>query len=314
MKLTRWLKRAALIAAAIPAAGFLYERLSARRAKLGRLPFGDFVTVNGRRVYTLVQGQDQPGPTVVLLAGAGSLAVTWLSIMAFVRDFAPVLAYDRPGLGWSDPIPGSRRPHTIATELRQLLEASNVPKPYIVVGHSLGGLHALAFADLYPQDVTGLVLVDSSHPKMHLRREIDWAAEQAGLKQMRRNARWGWWRARAGLPGGNFAVLPKTVRKALRDIGPSGAETIQREVHSIFSGLDLAHWPDVPTTVLTRTPASFPSSRAWQELQADFAKRFPRSKHLVLPDSGHGIPHDAPQEVITAIRELVESYREAQGH
>ncbi len=309
MKLTRWLKRVALIAALVPAAGYLYEQLAARRARKGALPFGDSLTVNGRRVYVLREGQDQAAPTVVFLAGAGSLAVTWLSIMSFVRDFAPTIAYDRPGLGWSDPIPGSRPPHTIAVELRQLLDASGLPKPYILVGHSLGGLHALAFADLYPHEVVGLVLVDSSHPKMHLRSEIDWAAEQAGLKRMRRNARWGWWRVRAGLPGGNFAVLPRQVRTALRDIGPSGAETIHREVASIFKGLDLTHWPDLPTIVLTRTPAPYPSSRAWQELQADFARRFPRSQHRILSNAGHGIPHDAPREVIAAVRELVEMSR-----
>jgi pimeloyl-ACP methyl ester carboxylesterase len=236
--------------------------------------------------------------------------VTWLSILAFVREFAPALAYDRPGMGWSAEIPGARDPHTLAGELRTLLEQANLPRPYILVGHSLGGLHALAFADLYPQDVAGLVLVDSSHPKMHLRHDLaNWTDERKGLKTMRRNARWGLWRARAGLPNGNFAALPKHVRIALRDIGPNGAATIQREVGSIFNGLDLHHWPDVPTIVLTRTPAPFASSRAWQELQADFARRFPRSQHRILPNAGHGIPHDDPQAVIDAVRELVETYR-----
>jgi pimeloyl-ACP methyl ester carboxylesterase len=310
MNWTRWLKRAALAAALIPVAGYVYERLAARRASKGHLPFGDFVTVNGRRIYAIVQGQEQPAPTVIFLAGAGSLAVTWLSVLAFVREFAPVLAYDRPGLGWSDAIPGARTPHTLAAELHALLEQTNLPRPYILVGHSLGGVHALAFADLYAHDVAGLVLVDSSHPKMHLKPELVNPVEmRTDLGRMRRNARWGWWRARAGLPDGNFATLPKQVRIALRDIGPNGAATIQSEIHGVLNGTDLSHWPDVPTIVLTRTPAPFASSRAWQELQVDFANRFPRSQHRILPNAGHGIPHDDPQAVIDAVRELVEAYR-----
>lgn len=311
MTFSRWLKRAALIAALVPAAGYLYEQWGARRAKQVRLPYGDFLTVNGRQVHVIVRGQEQAAPTVVFLAGAGSLAVTWLSIMAFVRAFAPALAYDRPGMGWSDPIAGERDPHRLAGELHSLLKVSQRPGPYILVGHSLGGLHALAFADLYPQEVAGLVLVDSSHPKMHLRHDLaNWADERAGLKRMRRNARWGWWRARAGLPGGNFAALPTQVRVALRDIGPGGARTIESEVTSALNGVDLHHWPDVPTIVLTRTPAPFPSSRAWQDLQADLARRFPRGQQRILPHAGHGIPHDDPQAVIDAVRELVEAYRQ----
>lgn len=83
---------------------------------------------------------------------------------AGIAEFARVVAYDRSGLGWSEPGPNSRDARSIARELRTALRSADLPGPYVPVGSSLGGLYALAFADEFPEETAGVVLVDSMHP------------------------------------------------------------------------------------------------------------------------------------------------------
>jgi pimeloyl-ACP methyl ester carboxylesterase len=87
-----------------------------------------------------------------------------------------VVSYDRAGLGWSESSGASHNAHTIARQLHTALRSAGVEAPYVVVGHSLGGIFVRAFADLYPDEVSGLVLLDASHPDQWQR----FPAETAG--------------------------------------------------------------------------------------------------------------------------------------
>jgi pimeloyl-ACP methyl ester carboxylesterase len=80
-----------------------------------------------------------------------------------------VCAYDRAGMGWSEPGPEPRDARQISGELHTLLEGANIEGPYVLVGHSTGGLHARMYADRYSDEVAGVVLVDSSHPEQFTR-------------------------------------------------------------------------------------------------------------------------------------------------
>lgn len=104
----------------------------------------------------------QPAPTVVLESGLGDGGSVWRKAIAHLGQSLPVFAYDRPGYGRSPASRTPRDPCTIATELHARLQAAGRAPPYILVGHSLGGQYAYAFARLFPQEMAGLVLVDAT--------------------------------------------------------------------------------------------------------------------------------------------------------
>ncbi|MFR9804483.1 alpha/beta fold hydrolase [Pseudonocardia sp. RS010] len=103
------------------------------------------------------------GVPVVWLAGGGMFGLYYWNVHALAAGFTTSVLYDRLGTGWSDvvdlPRPGSR----VTDDLRELLEAIGLPGPYVLVGHSLGGLYARLFAKRFPDDVAGLVLLDPTH-------------------------------------------------------------------------------------------------------------------------------------------------------
>jgi pimeloyl-ACP methyl ester carboxylesterase len=103
-------------------------------------------------------------PTVVLEAGWCDDWMTWSAILPKMRSHTRVCAYDRAGVGASDSQTGLRTSEQMAEQLHTLLTSANVPGPYLVVGHSIGGMNMLVFADRYPNEVVGVVLIDSPHP------------------------------------------------------------------------------------------------------------------------------------------------------
>lgn len=147
------------LAAAVVLAGCLYQQLggySDRRRYAGK---GRWVDIgNGRKLYLLEQGSG--GPTVVFEAGIAATNLNWRHLQQTVSQFASTASYDRGGLGWSSPCRTPRTPRHIAVELHQLLESAGIQPPYVLVGHSFGGLVVRRFALLYPQEVNSIVLVD----------------------------------------------------------------------------------------------------------------------------------------------------------
>ena len=101
--------------------------------------------------------------TVVFDAGLGDSSASWDVVQSEISRFAHAVSYDRAGRGQSHFVPGSRTSLDIANDLRAMLEAAQIPGPYILVGHSFGGYNIRVFADRFPDLVAGLILVDSSH-------------------------------------------------------------------------------------------------------------------------------------------------------
>ena len=124
-------------------------------------PPGKLVDIGGYRLHLNCTGKS--GPTIVLIAGAGDFSFDWGLVQRDVTRFAGVCSYDRAGLAWSDPGPTPRTMRQDAHELQLLLRAARIKAPYVLVGHSIGGLIARVYAGQYPDEVLGMVLVDSTH-------------------------------------------------------------------------------------------------------------------------------------------------------
>jgi len=122
------------------------------------------VDLGGWRLHLNCTGQVSASqPTVILEAGAGDFSVGWSLVQPEVARFARVCSYDRAGLGWSDLGPRPRTLRQIVWELHTLLEKAGVRPPYVLVGHSYGGILARLYAFTYPSEVGGIVLEESGH-------------------------------------------------------------------------------------------------------------------------------------------------------
>lgn len=124
-------------------------------------PPGKLVDVGGYRLHLNCTGKS--GPTVVLIAGAGDFSFDWGLVQPGVSRFTRGCSYDRAGLAWSEPGPTPRTMRQDAYELHMLLKAARIRGPYVLVGHSIGGLIARVYAEQYPDEVAGMVLIDSTH-------------------------------------------------------------------------------------------------------------------------------------------------------
>ncbi len=147
------------LAAALVAAGFLYQWLGSRYDRLRYAKEGRWIDIgDGCRLYLLEKGTGEA--TVLFESGIAATNLNWFHIQQQVAGFATTASYDRGGLGWSCPCRTARTPGNIAAELHQMLEGAGIKPPYILVGHSFGGLVMRRFALLYPDEVTSVVLVD----------------------------------------------------------------------------------------------------------------------------------------------------------
>jgi len=124
-------------------------------------PPGKLIDIGGYRLHLNCTGDK--GPTVVLINGAGDFSFDWSLVQSGISRFARVCSYDRAGFAWSDPGPTPRTMKQEAFELHTLLNAAHIKGPYVLVGHSLGGLVARVYASQYKQDVAGVMLIDSTH-------------------------------------------------------------------------------------------------------------------------------------------------------
>jgi pimeloyl-ACP methyl ester carboxylesterase len=123
---------------------------------------GELIDVGGHRLDLNCTGSG--GPTVVLQPGGGDFSSVMAWIAPAVASETRVCVYDRAGRGWSEPADSPQDAIQIATDLHALLHRANVPGPYVLAGHSFGGLYVLTYADRYPDEVAGMVLVDSTNP------------------------------------------------------------------------------------------------------------------------------------------------------
>ncbi len=143
-------------------------------SRLGQPP-GAILSIEGRKTH--IQCSGAGSPAVILEAGIGSNSLQWSLVQKEVAAFARVCSYDRAGTGWSERRPGVRDAARISGELEALLAVAGERPPYLLVGHSLGGILARVFASRRPQDIAGLVLIDPSPTEL----KQGWASQLAAL-------------------------------------------------------------------------------------------------------------------------------------
>jgi pimeloyl-ACP methyl ester carboxylesterase len=148
----------ALLALAV--AGAIYQAIATERAERAYPPPGEMVDVGGYSLHINCVGQGSP--TVVLDAGSGLFSAQWVRVQRQVSSATRVCAYDRAGMGWSEMGPDPRDARQITSELHTLLGKAGTDGPYVLVGHSFGGMYMQTYAARYPDEVAGVALVDSS--------------------------------------------------------------------------------------------------------------------------------------------------------
>jgi pimeloyl-ACP methyl ester carboxylesterase len=152
------------LAFAFVAAGFLYQWIGAHRDRMLYARDGRWVDIGrGCRLYLLEKGAG--GPTVLFESGIAATNLNWCHIQEIVSQFTHTASYDRGGLGWSSQANTARTPGNIAIELHEMLQRAGIEPPYVLVGHSFGGLVMRRYALLYPEDVSGVVLIDPMRPE-----------------------------------------------------------------------------------------------------------------------------------------------------
>jgi pimeloyl-ACP methyl ester carboxylesterase len=225
--------------------------------------------------------------------GGGSM-VNWAWVQPEVARATRVCSYDRAGYGWSEPGPGPSGPRAAATDLHTVLSRAGVAGPYVLVGHSLGGVIVRQFAADHPSDVAGIVLLDAAHPDQYARHP-EYLKE---IKDLMPLIRWAPLLARLGLmrlyvatgDGFDFGELPARPRAELaaewsssqhwdRELAMlSTAESFYAEAQS------LGKLGEVPLVVIT---AGDNSLIGWKELQVELAALSTNSVHRTVEGATH---------------------------
>jgi pimeloyl-ACP methyl ester carboxylesterase len=167
-RILRWIRNAllwslvALLVALV--VGAIYQAIATEIDQREAFPGpGEMVDVGEHRLH--LNCIEQGSPTVVLDGGWGYTSVEWSGwVQPEVAEHTRVCTYDRAGMGWSEPEPGPPDATRVASELHTLLQKADEEGPYVFVGHSLAGLYSRIYAERYPEEVAGMVLVDSTHP------------------------------------------------------------------------------------------------------------------------------------------------------
>lgn len=296
-------------------------------------PAGGLVDVGGYRLHLACEGEG--GPTVVMEAAIGETGLLWSLVQPGVAKMTRACVYDRAGLGWSDPSPKPRTPTVMAEELHALLAAAEVPGPYVLVGHSFGGLLVRLYAARYPREVAGLVLVDSAHEDQYRRAPSE---IQELVPQFEEQARQQFEGLKALIASGSLdaAMLPvppglpeaaAEIFRALVAASPKHVETLIAEqqavqtIHAELAAAKITNLGDLPLVVLSHgQPMAMPGlteqvnqayEQLWQQLQAELARLSSQGRLVVAEGSGHYIQLERPQLVIDAISDVVAAARTA---
>jgi len=312
----------------LPAAGFIYQK-AATHLDERRFPMhGKKVEVDGHKLHLNCSGSG--APTVVLDAGLGDSAVTWALVQPQVAAFTRICSYDRLGYGWSDEANLPRDSEHVARRLHQLLTNAEIVGPYILVGHSFGGLNQLVFASLYPHDVVGIVLVDSSHPDQLNRFPASYSPEayETSIRYRTLGAAFGlgrllgWCRDDYTFPGVSDAwqkVAPEAIALDCRTAAfrASLAEGLAFR-QSAQEAKSTATLGSLPLLVLSHDPevgSGFPPQRddqlenAWNGMQEELRGLSSNSRRVIATGSRHYVECYRPELVIAAIREVYDASR-----
>lgn len=280
-------------------------------------PPGRMVEVQGRRMHVSATGTN--GPTVVLETGASGYFGAWEWVQNEVGKHTRVVSYDRKGLGFSESATGKRDAFSLARELDELLSRSGEKPPYILAGHSFGGLLVMAYAHLFPQKTAGLVLVDPSHPEQTARNPVL-------RKSMQRFRTF----LHIASAASHFGVMRLTKTLSAMTEGLSDSERARgraflgtsRHLQSTARELDAwkettdqtraVQFGNLPLIILSADEPQVPWVRDFQIMHEEMRRLSRRASHHIIP----GVEHlnlvtrrDHAVHVARAILEVVEGVR-----
>ena len=326
-KLVRVLAGLGILALGAGIVGAGWETLEQRAfERAGHDPPGELVDIGNRRLHLVCTGTGEPG--VMLISGMGGTFAAWgASFREQVARFARVCAYDRAGVGWSDPADTPRTADAAARDLAALLAAATpFDGPPVLVGHSIGGLYGQRYARMYPEGVSGLLLIDPTTEELY-DAAADWRSDAVyrfvwpalgRLGILRLSFR----RDHHGLAGDSLDRLAGVAS------GYPAARAMAREyagLHDSFARptphLDgppdeVATTVDGPVVVLSaRRSTDFPAlegQEGQQSVRRSSHARLARESidgRMIEIDSGHYIFRESPDTVVALIRSLVEQPR-----
>jgi pimeloyl-ACP methyl ester carboxylesterase len=290
-------------------AGWIYEPMAEAADAKAYPPPGKMVDVGGYRLHINCTGSGSP--TVVIESGWGDSSAGWGWVQPEVAKTTRVCSYDRAGMGWSEPSPQPRTAREYASELHTLLLKANIPGPYVLVGHSMGGYTVLVYAHDYPDEVAGLVLVDAQALPA-----VGAAAPKPAPKPGQTSlpvllARLGVMRVLAG-PLGSIQNLPAWDKQAYKaySVTPRSTQTLLDEGRGMSEGGAQARAVTtlgaLPLIVLSRGKDQ---DAAWAASQAGYLHLSIDSQQFFAEQSGHRIMIDQPEAAVAAIVKMVEQVR-----
>ena len=309
----RWLLYPVAVLLAVVSVGAATETVLSRTAP-GRAMPGQLVDVGGHRLHLHCTGSGSP--TVVLEPGAGMSSSTMGWIAPAVARDTRVCVYDRAGRGWSDPTDTTQDATQIATDLHTLLQRANEPGPYVLAGHSFGGLYALTYAAQYPTEVAGMALIDSTAPvsapipPTTAAGSYDPKSRISGL--LSSTARFGLMRLVVGLSGDTLPPASERAERASLATTEHLRSTIDEYLAGGISAKEassLTTFGDKPLFVLT---AGEGSSAGWMPRQDELAALSTNAAHHVVEGATHAdlvVDERAAAATSQAIRHLVASVR-----
>jgi pimeloyl-ACP methyl ester carboxylesterase len=296
-----------------------YEHIGAWQDRRVLKQIGRSVDIGGRtlNIYCIGEGS----PTVIFVSARTAPGYVWTPTQRGVAAFTRACWYDRADLGWSDAGPDPEWADAAARDLHRLVQKAALTPPLVLVGHSFGGYVIRLYHHAHPGEASGMVFVDTALEDAGTiqgmpHREMPALPRSVILALSTTLGRLGMIRFLASAPGpppqhwsaDEWDILARLRRQrnvllADAKLGPGRASD---DLVRATGGLE-----EMPLIVLTQGNASSPSSaaqgvlRGWVDLQRRFAQRSRRGRQVLVPDSGHGMPEEAPDAIVRAVREVV---------
>ena len=250
---------------------------------------GQCINIGSYELFMKVQGDK--GPVVVFEAGRGNTSDVWDKVAPTVSQFAQVVTYDRVNLGFSQNLADTNTPVTakqVAENLHTLLHTAKLPPPYVLVGHSLGGIYVQMFARLYPKEVSGVIFVDAASPAQTLHGKFPpqtspFYAEALGTKISQQQVN----------QAPSFPKVPIIVLTAT-----------YHGFNDPTAKLQLSDANGQPVTITEGE-----EQVSWEKLQNQLAKLSPYSTHMYAYDSDHPIQTMQPNLVVDAIYTIIKQQK-----
>jgi len=326
MKVSKWIKRVLLgtliLLITLIIIGFIYEQISRSNAEKNLLPHGEFADVGGHNLHYYKKGTS--GPTVVFESAfdpAGHLQ--WFDIQEKMSTFATTISYDRAGLLWSERGNNQKTGKAMAEELHALLEKSGVSKPYILVGHSLGGIILRSFISKYQQDVGGVILVDGTHPngEDYMSDELYTLVNQglpSGFLKIANSVGLVRLMFKGYFPDKEEYNYLNTLMPALLYKSAYGVLEEQDQIPYLFKEANkITSFGNIPLYVISATDSDRFDNvisdekikdeliGAMAKMQKDLLNLSTDSEQILVPNSSHYITEDQPIVIIDVIKKMI---------